>query len=106
MSHTPHVSAGVPKTPWKRVIMFVDNAGADIMLGMLPLARSALDLAGWQPPFCRMLLCCASLAEQPQLPSCGSSLSVDCLAAEPVIMLSSGGHADVSCSQPYMLPAW
>ena len=31
--------AGEPGKPYKRVIMFVDNAGADILLGMLPLAR-------------------------------------------------------------------
>ncbi len=31
--------AGEPRKPYKRVIMFVDNAGADILLGMLPLAR-------------------------------------------------------------------
>ena len=33
---------GVPRSPWRRVIMFADNAGADIMLGLLPLARSAM----------------------------------------------------------------
>lgn len=31
--------AGELGKPYKRVIMFVDNAGADILLGMLPLAR-------------------------------------------------------------------
>ncbi|KAK9799347.1 hypothetical protein WJX73_008823 [Symbiochloris irregularis] len=32
----------VPRSPFKRVIMFVDNAGADVVLGMLPLARELL----------------------------------------------------------------
>lgn len=30
---------GEPSRPYRRVIMFVDNAGADILLGMVPLAR-------------------------------------------------------------------
>lgn len=34
--------ASEPGKPYKRVIMFVDNAGADILLGMLPLARELL----------------------------------------------------------------
>ena len=28
--------------PYKRALMFVDNSGADIVLGMLPLARELL----------------------------------------------------------------
>lgn len=32
---------GAPK-PYKRALMFVDNSGADIVLGMLPLARELL----------------------------------------------------------------
>lgn len=30
------------KSPYRRAIMFVDNAGADVVLGMLPLARELL----------------------------------------------------------------
>lgn len=30
------------RTPYKRAIIFVDNAGADVVLGMLPLARELL----------------------------------------------------------------
>ncbi|KAL3145762.1 hypothetical protein ABBQ38_015142 [Trebouxia sp. C0009 RCD-2024] len=37
-------AAGEPKRPFKRVVMFVDNAGADILLGMIPLARELLRL--------------------------------------------------------------
>lgn len=33
------MSVGEPGRPYRRVIMFVDNAGADILLGMVPLAR-------------------------------------------------------------------
>ncbi|KAG1660836.1 hypothetical protein FOA52_008947 [Chlamydomonas sp. UWO 241] len=33
---------GVAPPPYRRVMMFVDNAGADIVLGMLPLARELL----------------------------------------------------------------
>jgi len=32
------------RTPDRRVIAFVDNAGADIVLGMLPLARELLRM--------------------------------------------------------------
>lgn len=32
------------QSPYKRVIMFVDNAGADVVLGMLPLARELLKM--------------------------------------------------------------
>ncbi len=31
-----------PSTPYRRVMMFVDNAGADIVLGQLPIARELL----------------------------------------------------------------
>ena len=31
-------------SPYKRVIMFVDNAGADVVLGMLPFARELLRM--------------------------------------------------------------
>jgi Damage-control phosphatase ARMT1-like domain len=34
--------AGMPTSPFRRAIIFVDNAGADIVLGMLPLARELL----------------------------------------------------------------
>eukprot|EP00884_Botryococcus_braunii_P001633 jgi/Botrbrau1/11470/Bobra.27_4s0010.1 len=37
-------TTAVPPTPFRRVIMFVDNAGADIVLGMLPLARELLRM--------------------------------------------------------------
>jgi pantothenate kinase len=33
---------GKIKSPYKRAIIFVDNAGADVVLGMLPLARELL----------------------------------------------------------------
>ena len=33
---------GTFKVPYKRSIIFVDNAGADVVLGMLPLARELL----------------------------------------------------------------
>jgi len=32
----------VPRPPFKRAIIFVDNAGADVVLGILPLARELL----------------------------------------------------------------
>lgn len=31
-----------PPRPHKRALLFVDNSGADIVLGMLPLARELL----------------------------------------------------------------
>ena len=34
--------AGKVVSPYQRVIMFVDNAGADAVLGMLPFARELL----------------------------------------------------------------
>lgn len=34
------VGAGQPKKSFNRVIVFADNAGADILLGILPLVRS------------------------------------------------------------------
>ena len=36
--------AGRLTSPFKRVIMFVDNAGADVVLGMLPFAREFLRM--------------------------------------------------------------
>ena len=36
--------AGSVQSPYKRVVMFVDNAGADVVLGMLPLARELLKM--------------------------------------------------------------
>ncbi|RMZ52550.1 hypothetical protein APUTEX25_003693, partial [Auxenochlorella protothecoides] len=41
-----HRGGAAPKSspPFKRVLMFVDNAGADIVLGMIPLAREFLRL--------------------------------------------------------------
>ena len=42
--------AGAPAVPYRRVIMFVDNAGADVVLGMLPLARELLR-SGAEVPF-------------------------------------------------------
>ena len=36
--------AGTVVSPYKRVIMFVDNAGADVVLGMLPFARELLRM--------------------------------------------------------------
>ncbi len=43
--------AGEVQSAYKRVIMFVDNAGADVVLGMLPLARELLrmgaEVGGW-----------------------------------------------------------
>jgi hypothetical protein len=32
----------VPPKPHKRALLFVDNSGADVVLGMLPLARELL----------------------------------------------------------------
>lgn len=42
----PIATPAAPKSspPFKRVLMFVDNAGADIVLGMIPLAREFLRL--------------------------------------------------------------
>ncbi len=34
--------AGAAVGPWLRAVLFVDNAGADVVLGMLPLARELL----------------------------------------------------------------
>lgn len=34
--------AGAAVGPWRRAVLFVDNAGADVVLGMLPLARELL----------------------------------------------------------------
>lgn len=31
-------------SPYQRVIMFVDNAGADVVLGMIPFARELLRM--------------------------------------------------------------
>lgn len=61
--------------------MFVDNAGADIMLGMLPLARSALALDGWldtQPlQWAAMLVATARLhAVLPRRPGRAAQLPV------------------------------
>ena len=39
---SPVASPSAP--PYKRAMMFVDNSGADIVLGMLPLARELLCL--------------------------------------------------------------
>lgn len=42
-------------SPYQRAIMFVDNAGADVVLGMIPFARELLRMGaevrgwGWQP---------------------------------------------------------
>ncbi|CAL8471142.1 g10684 [Coccomyxa elongata] len=36
--------AAVPRSPFRRVIMFVDNAGADVVLGMIPFARELLRM--------------------------------------------------------------
>ncbi len=38
------MDTNVVRTPDRRVIAFVDNAGADIVLGMLPLARELLRM--------------------------------------------------------------
>lgn len=35
-------SPTIIKSPWRKVLMFVDNAGADVVLGMFPLAREFL----------------------------------------------------------------
>ncbi len=44
-SHLPHAVGGRSSAPaYKRVMMFVDNSGADIVLGMLPLARELLKM--------------------------------------------------------------
>lgn len=32
----------IKPTPHKRALLFVDNSGADVVLGMLPLARELL----------------------------------------------------------------
>ncbi len=32
------------RSPYKRVIIFVDNAGADVVLGMIPFARELLRM--------------------------------------------------------------
>lgn len=37
-------SAGKVVSPYQRVIMFVDNAGADVVLGMIPFARELLRM--------------------------------------------------------------
>lgn len=37
-------TAGVAVSPWRRAILFVDNAGADVVLGMVPLARELLRM--------------------------------------------------------------
>jgi hypothetical protein len=41
-AYLPPVPAGTVRLPYKRVVVFVDNAGADVVLGMLPLAREVL----------------------------------------------------------------
>jgi type II pantothenate kinase len=38
------VYAGDLVSPYQRVLMFVDNAGADVVLGMLPFARELLRM--------------------------------------------------------------
>ncbi|EIE24982.1 fumble-domain-containing protein [Coccomyxa subellipsoidea C-169] len=43
-SDTLGESSAVPRSPFRRVIMFVDNAGADIVLGMIPFARELLRM--------------------------------------------------------------
>ena len=41
----PGLNQATPgRPPYKRAMMFVDNSGADIVLGMLPLARELLRL--------------------------------------------------------------
>lgn len=40
----PQCNAGKVVSPYQRVIMFVDNAGADVVLGMLPFARELLRM--------------------------------------------------------------
>ncbi len=41
--HT-HPHAGKVVSPYQRAIMFVDNAGADVVLGMIPFARELLRM--------------------------------------------------------------
>ena len=38
----PTSNTNIIKSPWKKVIVFVDNAGADVVLGMLPFCRELL----------------------------------------------------------------
>lgn len=44
-------TAGKVVSPYQRAIMFVDNAGADVVLGMIPFARELLrmgaEVRGW-----------------------------------------------------------
>ena len=40
----PPMHAGTVISPYQRVMMFVDNAGADVVLGMLPFARELLRM--------------------------------------------------------------
>lgn len=40
-SETSRVVSSFP-SPWKKCVLFVDNAGADVVLGMLPLCRELL----------------------------------------------------------------
>lgn len=35
---------GSSSSPWRRAVLFLDNAGADVVLGMLPLARELLKM--------------------------------------------------------------
>ena len=41
---TPTPTAGKVVSPYQRAIMFVDNAGADVVLGMIPFARELLRM--------------------------------------------------------------
>ena len=45
-AHWTAAVAAARRPPFKRAIIFVDNAGADVVLGVLPLARALLAAGG------------------------------------------------------------
>ena len=47
---------GILRSPWRRVIIFVDNAGADVVLGILPLARELLQMGAEVRSICHNAL--------------------------------------------------
>ena len=39
-SSDPDVAGSIP-SPWRKCVVFVDNSGADVLLGMIPLAANS-----------------------------------------------------------------
>ncbi|KAG2443313.1 hypothetical protein HYH02_009380 [Chlamydomonas schloesseri] len=89
--------ASPPRPPYRRVMMFVDNSGADVVLGMLPFARELLRLG------CEVVLVANSLpaindVTAPELRSLLAAAAESCpllkAAREAAVKveMATGGH--------------